>query len=334
MAKLKYTKEQIAKAYELYKELGTLAKVSSVTGIHRRTLSDNFDKYGFDYNKVVKNVALKLSDEDIQQAYDLYLSGASSLVLAKIFNVDFKTILKGFKNKNLKIRSNKQNSRIYKVANEDYFENIDSQDKAYWLGFIYADGYISIRGSQKCFGVALSTKDEELLIKLNDCLGSNYQIKRYTSKENGEYKSVKYSRLLITSDKIVDDLINLGVVEHKTNIAKPPNIDYELIRHFIRGYMDGDGSITRSNNDYRVSFLGTDDILLYISQYLLSQRLINKVNAFGKRRSGQIVSNVVYGGNLQSQKILDHLYQDSNMFLSRKYNKYKDLSNHNCRPYK
>lgn len=298
-------------------------------------MADNFDKYGFDYNKAKRNVEYLLSDEDIDCAYKMYQDGYSSLKLQEIFKVDFKTILKAFKRKGFEIRSNKDNSRIYKVENESYFEDIDCQNKAYWLGFIYADGYVSVRkNGQKCFGVAISSKDEELLVKLNKSLNSNYKINRYITKSNGEYKSVEYSRLLITSDKIVDDLISHGVVENKTSIAEPPKIKYELIRHFIRGYMDGDGSISKSNKDYRVSFLGTDAILTYISEYLLKEGIIKNINKFGKRKKGQVVSDVAYGGNIQAQRILDHLYKNSEIYLYRKFEIYKNLSEYNCRPCK
>jgi hypothetical protein len=334
MARSKHSKEEIEKAYNFYEELKSLSKVSEITGIHRRTLSDNFDKYGFIYDKKKPTTPILLSDEQVYLAYEMYLNGDSSIVLSDKFNVDFKTILKSFKRLGLKVRSNKENSRKYFV-NDNYFETIDTEEKAYWLGFIYADGYVSVRKcGQKTFGVALSSIDEELLIKLNKSLDSTYPIKRYFTSGNNEYKSVEYSRILITSDKLVDDLINLGVLENKTNIIKPPSIKEEFIKHFIRGYMDGDGTISKSLSNYYVGFLGTDDILNYISNYLISHDLIKRINKFEKRKEGQVVSSVRYGGNIQAQRILDHLYEDSSIWLERKHNVYKELKQYNCRSYK
>ena len=102
--------------------------------------------------------------------------------------------------------------------------------------------------------------------------------------------------------------------------------------------MDGDGTIGKVKSkygfDYYVGFVGTDEILTYISNYLLNEGLINKINKFEKRKTDQIVSSVKYGGNIQTQKILDHLYNDASLWLARKYDVYKDLKEYNSRSHK
>ncbi|NBI30985.1 LAGLIDADG family homing endonuclease [Chengkuizengella marina] len=292
-------------------------------------------------NKKNKIQSYLLNNERVVEAYNLYKKGHSSVELGELFNVHHNTILRAFERNNLPIRSNKENSRKYKVENERSFKTINTAEKAYWLGFIYADGYISIRKSgQKIFGIALSSIDEDMLFKLNNFLKSEYLIKRYMSKGNNTYKNTQYSRLIITSDKLVEDLIKNGVVEHKTNILKPPNIKENLIKDFIRGYLDGDGSIIKSKSkhgglNFTVGFIGTEDLLNYISIYLLNKELINKINKYEKRKKHQIVSNVRYGGNIQAQRILDHLYSNTDLYLSRKYNVYRDLKEYNnSRSYK
>lgn len=280
-----------------------------------------------------------LSKEDVRLAYSIYEKGYSSKYVANIFNVDLKTILRGFRRHGYEVRSNKVNSRRFHINNENYFKNIDTEDKSYWLGLIYADGYISIKKyNQKMFGISLTERDIDILHKLNKCLDSSYPIRIY-KPTNSYYNSKNYGRLLVTSEIIVDDLIRHGVMESKTNILKRPKIEYNLIRHFIRGYLDGDGSIKISNNnkgrkEFTVSFTGTDDILLYIANYLKDNNLVNRINKLSKRKEGQIVSNIDYGGNIQAQRILDHLYINSDLYIERKYKRYEELKIHNCRSHR
>ncbi|WAX16506.1 hypothetical protein LC76P1_00069 [Lysinibacillus phage LC76P1] len=271
---------------------------------------------------------------DYDRIVELYNNGMSSVGISREMGIGTTTVFRALSKFGVKARSNKFNSRRYKV-NHDFFDNIDTEEKAYILGFSYADGYVTKSGDAKYFGIAISTEDSEILDKINRAMDSNYEIKNYMTKENGKYKSTPYSRLLIRSDKIFDDLSKHGVIPKKTNIITRPKIRYDLIRHFIRGYMDGDGSIIMTKKlEFTFSLLGTDDLLLYISEYLLENDLISSINKLGKRKDEQIVSYIRYGGNIQAQKILDHLYQDSTIFLDRKYNRYIKLKEVNSPSWK
>jgi len=124
--------------------------------------------------------------------------------------------------------------RIYKV-NENYFEKIDTPEKAYVLGFFYADGY----NNQK-IGVLEFVQIKErldILEQIREQLLCNYNIKEYTS---GKYT------LNICSKKMSSDIANAGAVQNKSDLLEFPSeqiISKELIPHFIRGYFDGDGCI-------------------------------------------------------------------------------------------
>lgn len=328
MGKKKVDYDTILKAYEMYKNGESFTSIGKHIGVSRKTIVYWFDKYGFEYDKKKPTTPSKLNAEQIKEICNLYENGLSSLEIAKKFNVNYKTVLRKLEENNVIIRSNKVNSRKYNI-NHNYFNEIDTEEKAYWLGFIYADGYILINNGQKYFGISLSSKDVELLYKLNKCLESSYEIKTY--KSNGYGNGNEYCRLLITSNKIVDDLMKHGVLENKTNILKPPNIKYELIRHFIRGYIDGDGSIYKTSNGFNITILGTERILNYIIDYFMENNLVKKRAKICERRKGQIVKYFKYGGNQQVEKILNHIYNGSNIHLERKFNVYKELLNHNSR---
>lgn len=172
------------------------------------------------------------------------------------------------------------------------------------MGFIYADGYITFKRkhSNRSLGIALNIQDVEHLQKLNKCLDSNVSIKTYI-ETSGFAKGSKYCRVLYTGKETTDDLIKCGVYEQKTNILTyPKNIPYNLVKHFIRGYFDGDGSVWKQDkySQVNISFVGTDGLLNYIMDYLLDNKAILRKYPLNKRKDNQIVSNFKFGGNFNS----------------------------------
>lgn len=115
--------------------------------------------------------------------------------IAKYYNCSPGSIDGILKRNGIQKRSNKDNSRRFNV-NHDYFEKIDSEEKAYWLGFIAADGYVN---KANCVGVTLASKDHAHLLKLAKATESTYEIKQYNLYSS--YSSGKCSRFLVKSEK-------------------------------------------------------------------------------------------------------------------------------------
>ena len=210
--------------------------------------------------------------------------------------------------------------------NENVFDSINSEEKAYWLGFIFADGYISNTGQ---FELSLKESDSEHLEKFNkfmECTTPN-KVKHSTIVTNG--KTYCRCRWFISNQHLKDVLFSLGCVCNKSLILKFPNTDIfkskELIRHFIRGYVDGDGSLTWRNKEHTlpdISVLGTEHFLYSILEYLnlpeykLQSKYKNECKSF----------------SISCRKALDvakFLYENSNIYLNRKYNVYLEY----CRLY-
>jgi hypothetical protein len=207
-------------------------------------------------------------------------------------------------------------------ADDTLFEKIDTEEKAYWLGFLYADGsitYDTIR-NRYVIELALAEKDLNHLEKFKNFL---------MSSKNIEYReSTKAYRISIYSKKMCKDLIKLGCVPKKSLTLVFPNekqIPKPLIIHFIRGYFDGDGSISLINNKTTtVTLLGTFEFLKDI------QKRFDGIIRKDKRH----LNNTFY---LQfkiseSEKFLYYLYNDSKIYLSRKYERYLQFIN--CRAHK
>lgn len=278
-------------------------------------------------NLLIKNSSGKFTEEFKNKILEEYNDGLSTIKIGKKYNICTSSIWRLLKkNPNFKSRSNEINSKKY-YYDENFFELIDTEEKAYWLGFLYADGYVSCRKYNHILGISLAEKDFHHLEKLNNSLKSNVPIATYITK-NGYNPGTKYCRLIFCGKKIFNDAISQGIVEQKTNKLKPPqNIPEELYRHYIRGYMDGDGSITLSSTimAYKIRLLGTYDILVDIENHLLSKINIHKVSKYYKRKSEQTVMQYEIGGNLQVRKVLDFLYEDATIYLDRKYDRYIDL---------
>lgn len=283
------------------------------------------------------NTGLSRNKEKSQEIIKLYQEGYSSLKIAKIYDTTYDTIIRILDKNNIPRRSNKINSRQYNL-NHNFFNSIDNEEKAYWLGFLYADGYLSFtiddKRPRKIVGLSLGIKDINHLNKFNTCLESTYSIKIYTNTgfvKQG-YPATKYGRLCFTSDQLFDDLAKLGCIEHKTQTLKFPTeeqVPQYLLHHFLRGFMDGDGSIkiTQPKDNkcikFGLDFCGTTEMLdgiqkFFNTQLKLSKRHKNKTNNY----------SLSYSGNQSVYKKLLMLYKDATIYLDRKYERFLQLQNY------
>lgn len=190
--------------------------------------------------------------------------------------------------------------------NEDIFETIDTPDKAYWLGVMYSDGYISKTNYTNKFGLAIAEKDKAWLEKFKEFLNYNGEIKSYTTGAGSYKEGLPYVRLLIGNNKIVADLEKWGVVEHKTKkINSLPHIPY--LDDFIRGYIDGDGSLAQRLPHFAIS--GNKEFLLEIANYF---------NLPYSLYPDKSIYSLQYNANC-SRYLEKRLYKDAHYFLNRKY---------------
>lgn len=131
------------------------------------------------------------------------------------------------------------------MKNNNFFELIDTELKAYLLGFIFADGSISVRrnDSEKCLSITVTESDSDILELFKQQINTDVNFYYIPSKQNGVYIDNPKVKVSFYNKKLVDDLIKLGCVPNKTYLdIKIPSINEELIIHFIRGYFDGDGT--------------------------------------------------------------------------------------------
>lgn len=209
--------------------------------------------------------------------------------------------------------------RKYQV-NERFFEIIDTEDKAYFLGFMYADGCVCQRKDKSwCISLTLHKKDKKIIERFRLALNSDHPIHYY--------KKRRQNSLLIGSKVIAQDLIKHGCIPRKSLILEfPTSVPEHLIKHFIRGYSDGDGCIywgyrkeRQTSIICRWEMAGTKNLLMGISDVLKKEVGI-KGHIY---KMGNIYRLSIFR-NADFRKCLEWLYTDATIFLSRKHNKFEE----------
>lgn len=202
----------------------------------------------------------------------------------------------------------------------NYFETIDSADKAYWLGFIHADGCVSINDKlNSCeLSIKLQSKDINHLRKFNKCINGNNKIDTFYRECNLNGKIFNGCQIRLYSEKIVHDLSKYGIVPNKSLVIGFPNLPTSLIPDFIRGVFDGDGSIYKDRTYVKCNFTsGSKQFANELRTVLYGYG----VNSFISQDSRSGVYKLVIGGMKNCDNFLRLIYDDANIYLDRKYNK-------------
>lgn len=325
-----FTQEQLNQIKE-YLDSGFSKKdIQELTGISAKALNRRIKEN--DWSSSRKRHS-GLTQKELYEIKEKYEKREKTLEeLSKEYNVSLNNLANRVSNN--KWERAKKKTRYN--CNENYFDNIDNEHKAYWLGFLFADGYILSKrerglNESQSFGFSISVQDIELFEKFKQDLNSNHPVNIYNV--NTGFKTDKsYGRILITSQHMVDSLKILGMTENKTYTVKMPNIPLELIPHFIRGYSDGDGSIIISHLKsgeikYEWTITSTKEMCQSILKYVekpelkLSQR-------WPDRNLNNWTLNI--SGNKQVPLILSKIYNNATIFLERKYKKYAEMQGKNA----
>lgn len=228
------------------------------------------------------------------------------------------------------------NSTSKKVIMDDhYFDSIDTEEKAYWLGFIWSDGsIIQEKSGRLALKIDLSEVDIEHLGKLKSAWNSTAILKTYKHGKGAFKTDYDVCRLMSNSRHMCEVLLNsYGMIPYRTcGDQLFDNTPKSLHRHLIRGIIDADGSVIHYINGaggsaHSISFSVAHSIANHIDHFLLENNLISNVSQRYKRnigRDGDVIG-ISYGGGKQVESILRVIYGDSNVKLDRKYQKYLEI---------
>lgn len=257
---------------------------------------------------------------DVSDMVKEYIAGKSLRQLGFKYGLNPVIVKKKLVEQGIKIRSrieqnkyNPRNQRLYTI-NDDYFDNID-HNQAYLLGFIAAVGTISKNSNS--IKIALSSVDRDFLEKIKVELESSAPISDFEDRNGFKHSEFRFSSL-----KIKQKLANFGIIPNKTYESFfPQNIPDEYLIDFIRGYFDGDGSVSTAGASLRFQICAYSRKTLenFIS-FFYEKYSIPKVNIY-KRNN---VYYFQYSTN-STKEIFNLLYYKNCFCLPRKYDKYKNL---------
>ena len=281
---------------------------------NRTTLTERLKQWGIS----IKNRETRLND-NLEEIIELWKSGVSLCKLGKQFKIKKITI------------SNKLKELGYEVINpqlelqfdENIFDSIDTEEKAYWLGFIWADGNIRTvhskdNKSEYGFTITLKQSDDKHLLKFNNFMKHKKDNRHYLHTKNPSCS------WYVVNQHLWETLNNYGCTPRKSLMLEFPDesifTDESLIRHFIRGYFDGDGCFSqekiKSGIYPRLSLLGTLNFVNKVKEICGNIGSISE--KIRKNKYYQLRFNRV-----ESISFMNYIYSDCQIYLDRKYEKYK-----------
>lgn len=231
----------------------------------------------------------------------------------------------------------KDNRKRKYTLNEEFFENPElwGQKQAYFLGWLLSDGHHNIKNGS--FSIKLQERDKKILEILKDIIqytGNLYFIKRGIINNFIKHTTNNYQNrygLSIVRREVSNSLIKLDIKNNKTDkLEFPKYLKPELISHFLRGYYDGDGTISyhynKNNLRFDIHLLGTINFCGKVKELLIDKFNI-KFRQINKSQNKTTVQ-IQFSGRLNALKFFNFVYKDAKYVLKRKFKKFLRLINY------
>lgn len=294
---------------DLYNSGKTQKEVAKIYGCEAHVVATIMKKFGIPAhpNGTTKEVA--------EEMYSLYVNGKRIPEIAEIYGLDRHTIGRVFK------RNGFETDRKTYHCDEHYFDNVDNQDKAYIAGLLWSDGCNQLK--RGTVTIQLQERDKEILEQIK-IVSKNERplLKNALSEINQNWQdSITLTWQSHHLSKVLNDY---GMVPRKSLVLEFPNwMDESLYGHFLRGYVDGDGSIyySENRNVFRVSMVGTKMFLGVVQD--ICTKIGVKTSMHHKKEYNDITFTLTTTSNTGTLQLLNWLYKDANLKLQRKYAKYQ-----------
>ena len=207
-----------------------------------------------------------LTEKGKEKLIELYNAGLNYVSIGKEMGVGEEVMTRWAKELQLTDRRRKYH------FNENYFANINSKEKAYWLGFLSADGCVN--QERQYVYLELQEGDFQHIEKFRLALQS-YDQQTKPIQNNGflHYRFTAFSKTL------VQDLAKYNIVQNKSLVFSPPtNISTDLLPYWIIGYMDGDGCVYLAKGRLKINFIGTNETCKFLKEYFNSNNTISQAH--------------------------------------------------------
>jgi hypothetical protein len=261
-----------------------------------------------------------------EKIIEMYNSGCTMITIAKYFGFkSYGPIQKVLKKEGIDLKLRIGSNSRSKSLNEGYFDNINTPNKAYILGWIMSDGYVSK------YKLKFGLKDLEILEFIKSQLESDHKISEIFVYDKRTNKIYQQYTLQICSKKISESLNNLGIYQSKSFTVDLPKIDESLYPHLIRGIFDGDGYIGEGKNDAgnlypRFSLILSEKLYKSLKPIFNDLNIeLKKPDIVAEKNSDLILKLRVYRKK-ELRYFFNYIYGDENVTkLNRKYDKFKKL---------
>lgn len=264
-----------------------------------------------------------------------YQAGDTLRTIAKRYRHSRSTIRAALAKASIAIRPHTETSQRYNIA-ADTFSRIDTHEKAYWLGFLYADGNVYLGSANEAKHVVqlcLSAKDAAHVERFRAFLKSNHPL--YWERQDTSV------RFMANNQELVRDLMALGCVPRKSLTLQFPTeeqVPRQYRSSFILGYADGDGSICRTRAKWHWEIVGTRAFNTAVQDELVQMAGLSRTKLSVEKRSPNLsLCYLVYGGGIiptENPRALHHLpalyaylYLNSPVWLPRKRARFEDYLN-------
>jgi hypothetical protein len=280
-----------------------------------------------------------MTEKELSYVANSYLSGKDTYEISEDTGYSQGTVVNILKKCNItarKIYDYYKNDKL----NYNFFDVIDNETKAYFLGLMFADGWNFYSPKNTCYeiGIKLQENDKDILEQFRNYIAPEYEL-FYIDRSNEKNTKNQY-KLKFCDKTISTQLNNLGCIPNKSLTLQYPinHIPKHLENHFIRGYFDGDGSInyneintkTTKYLNFRFKITSTrmfcDEVWKIVEENtkLKLYKNFSSTTLNGKylKNGNGITTDLALGGNRQVYKLMTWLYTDATIFLQRKYDKY------------
>ncbi|MFR4451602.1 MAG: LAGLIDADG family homing endonuclease [Ruminococcus sp.] len=256
----------------------------------------------------------------------MYENGMTTTTIGNEYVISHHAIRRLLMKNNIPIRS-RSDYREYNI-DQHYFDNVDTPNKAYILGFLFADGSNCM--SKYTVTMSLQEDDRDILEKIRLEMHNERPLEfiDYSNKHDGGYNYKNQYRLLMFSTQLCQSLNNIGMVPNKSLTLEFPDINPSFYSHFIRGYFDGDGCVTHNipNKTRLVTITSTENFCLKLQHIV--QEILGITGTIVDASNHNGITKVYTIGSIPNiKKFLDFLYADAELFLERKYQRYLEYCN-------
>ncbi len=262
-------------------------------------------------------MVMKLTKKQQNEVISAYTNGENALQISKRYPVCDATIRNILKKYGIPIKKARETAKRKHYFDQLFFDTINDEKKAYWLGFIVAEGNVYAT----TLSMQLAAKDRNHLLWFAENIQAKDVVLDYR-------KSKDAYRLRLNSIAMIESLNKLGVVPRKSHFITVPRMPEELLSHFFRGFLDGDGWISKrvKTNTWYIGFASCCKKFIFDLQSWVNKKIGKKSGSILERKKKKCWQ-LSYSGNNLVNEVCSLLYFDATVFLNRKFASWQRLAN-------